>query len=579
MTAKKKPAQKKAFAEYDGALKTLDQAKQKWVQTGIQERLTILQDIKDALKSVADDWVAAAVRHKGIPEGSSLEGEEWFGGPYSMMTSCSGFMQTLSQMQDKAYLDNLHMREVATGQTAVRVLPHSTWDHLLMSGVKAEIWMQPGVTADNLKQHVAKIYDIPVDQRVGKVALILGAGNVASIAPLDCFQKLFVEDQVTLLKMNPVNDYLAEFLEVSLKPLIDRDVLRIVKGDGAVGAYLTDHPLVEEIHVTGAAATHDAIVWGPGEEGVRNKAKNTPKNTRHVTSELGGVCPTIVVPGPWSRADIKFQAENIATQKLNNSGFNCVAFQALILPRGWNKTDALMDQIRKFIGNSRREAYYPGAKVRLDEFARHSKNAERIERDGTLDFVITNLEDDKDGYYRTTEVFGPAFSTLELDAPDPETYLRAAIAYANDQLEGTLGANIIIHPTTIWKIGKITFEKIIAELRYGAIAINTWTGLAYMTAQCPWGAFPGHTKQDIQSGIGTVHNTMMLEQTERSVVQAPWSPFPNNLLFAGDLSLMPKPPWLVGSKNQAVMGRLLTDFYHQPNWFKLQAIMMNAVAA
>lgn len=52
----------------------------------------------------------------------------------------------------------------------------------------------------------------PPAARQGKLALVLGAGNVASIAPLDVLHKLFIENQVCLLKLNPVNDYLHDLL-------------------------------------------------------------------------------------------------------------------------------------------------------------------------------------------------------------------------------------------------------------------------------------------------------------------------------------------------------------------------------
>jgi acyl-CoA reductase-like NAD-dependent aldehyde dehydrogenase len=210
--------------------------------------------------------------------------------------------------------------------------------------VKAEVWMQRDVTEVTLE--AASAYDIPLNERRGKVALVLGAGNIAAISPLDAFQKLFIENQVVLLKLNPVNDYLTEYLKAALKPLIERNALRIVRGSGAAGAYLAEHPLVEAIHITGAGATHDAIVWGTGPEGDANRQAGTPRNTRALTSELGAVCPTIVVPGPWSKADIRFQAEQIATQKLHNSGYNCVALQTLILPQDWDKTDDLMRELQ-----------------------------------------------------------------------------------------------------------------------------------------------------------------------------------------------------------------------------------------
>ncbi len=109
--------------------------------------------------------------------------------------------------------------------------------------------------------------------------------------------------------------------------MIAMDALRIVTGDARAGAWLTTHPAVDEIHITGSRETHDVIVWGEGETARQRRAAGTPLNPRRVTSELGGVSPTIIVPGPWSEADIAFQAQQLATQKMNNGGFNCVASQ------------------------------------------------------------------------------------------------------------------------------------------------------------------------------------------------------------------------------------------------------------
>lgn len=58
------------------------------------------------------------------------------------------------------------------------------------------------------------------------------------------------------------------------------------------------------------------------------------------------------------------------------------------------------------------------------------------------------------------------------------------------------------------------------------------TGLGFLAAACPWGAYPGHTLDDVGSAIGTVHNTFMLEITEKVVVRAPWHPFPRGV-FSG----------------------------------------------
>ena len=435
------------FSPSQAALTALDAAKDQWAQTTVAERLTILQEIKDALVQVAPGWVAAATRAKQLPADSPLQGEEWLSGPYALMGACNGLMQTLSEMDGKAFLDGLPKRKLVTGQTAVKVTPHSIWDRLLLSGVKAEIWMQPGVTEENLPAHAATLYDSPRADRKGKVSLVLGAGNIAAIAPLDAFQKLFVENQVVILKMNPVNDYLTDYLCAALRPLIDRDALRIVKGGGDVGAWLTEHPVVEEIHITGSEVTHDAIIWGVGEEGRANREARTPRVDKRITSELGAVCPTIVVPGNWSEADIRFQAENLATQKLHNSGFNCVACQALLMPRGWKQGEALLQALQKVMGESQRLAYYPGAEDRLGAFRGHGQRISSVPRGKAPPVIFTRLEDDP--WFCENEVFAPALSTHELEAQSAEQYLKSAIDYANENLHGTLGANIVIHPSTL----------------------------------------------------------------------------------------------------------------------------------
>ena len=43
------------------------------------------------------------------------------------------------------------------------------------------------------------------------MALVLAAGNVASLGPRDVLSKLFVEGKVVVMKANPVNDYLVPY--------------------------------------------------------------------------------------------------------------------------------------------------------------------------------------------------------------------------------------------------------------------------------------------------------------------------------------------------------------------------------
>jgi aldehyde dehydrogenase (NAD(P)+) len=212
----------------------------------------------------------------------------------------------------------------------------------------------------------------------------------------------------------------------------------------------------------------------------------------------------------------------------------------------------------------------------MADFASHGRDATKFVRDQAPACVVVPLANGDDAWFETNEVFAPAMSVRRIDDLDSESFLRKAIGYANERLRGTLGANILIHPATIRKIGRRKFEQIIAELHYGCIAINGWAGLGFLLVQTPWGAFPGHTLDDVQSGIGAVHNTYMFDKPERTVVEAPFTPYPRNIL-SGEMTLLPRPPWFVTNRKQHVIGRLLTSFEYRPSWSKIPRIFLNAL--
>lgn len=433
--------------------------------------------------------------------------------------------------------------------------------------------MEPGVDRSSLPATMgpAACTDPALE---GKLSLVLGAGNITSIAPLDALHKLFTDDSVVMLKLNPVLASLDGVFGRILEPLIAPGFLRIATGGADVGAYLARHALIETVHITGSEQSHNAIVFGAGAEGKARRAEASPLNIRPITSELGGVGPTIVVPGRWTNADLKFQAEHVATQKLHNAGFNCVAVQVLILPEAWDQADAFEQEVRRAIARAPGRAhYYPGVEDRMKDYgARFSLDAAPAS-----ERIVTRLGSDPkvDAYVGATEVFGPALSILRLPGTTPLAYLEAAVDYANDRLHGTLAANLIVDPRAEKALGP-AMEDMVARLKYGTVAINAWSGLGYLLTQTPWGGYPGHTLADVQSGIGFVHNAYMFGRAQRSVVRAPFRPFPRNLRH-GDLSLLPRPPWFVTNRNAAKVARGLMHFQAAPSWFKLPGIFADAL--
>jgi aldehyde dehydrogenase (NAD(P)+) len=567
-------------AAIDLAIQSLNEKKQMWVELSIARKIAYLYAIRERMYAVAQRWVLAATESKGIPSFSPWVGEEWLSGPWGIIHALNGYIATLKAINKTGSpllrSDAIHTR--SNGQVVVDVFPRVRSDGLLLNGIKAEVWMQPEVTLANFPQYMASWYHGP--SHTGKVALVLGAGNIASIAPLDVIYKLIAEGQVCLLKMNPVNDYLGPFLEDIFSSLIADGYVQIIYGGSSVGEYVCNHPGIDEIHITGSAATYEAIVFDTGPEGVERKRLNKPLNPRRVTSELGNVSPTIVVPGPWSKADIRFQAEHIVTQKMNNSGFNCISCQVLILPAFWEHTEDLLDEIRKVLRSlPPRDAYYPGAQQRRESFIAEHPGAEIFTsevNDEVLCVLIPDFDatrDDESGFQ--IEVFGNILLGTRLAGNSVADYLQNAVLFCNERLRGTLGANIIIHPATERALGP-HFEQEIADLKYGCIAINIWTAAGFLLTEMPWGAYPGHTSDNIQSGMGIVHNTYLFDKPQKSVVRGPFYPFPRSVR-QGARTLLPKPPWFVTHSQAATVTERLVDFEFHPNLLKLPGILFLAL--
>jgi aldehyde dehydrogenase (NAD(P)+) len=319
--------------------------------------------------------------------------------------------------------------------------------------------------------------------------------------------------------------------------------------------------------MTGGIKTHDAIVFGEGETGAERKRRNQPITDKRVTSELGNASPTIIVPGPWTAADIRYQAENIATMVYHNQGFNCVSTQVMVTPGDWSLTPLLLDAVREVIRRTPyRHAYYPGAAKRLERILSHYPATELFDQpaDGVIPRAFIGGLDPSctDDIAFREEFFTTAFAQVSLPGKRPGEFLRHAIDFANQHLLGTLGISLLIHPATIKQLGP-ALDEALAGLRYGTIGLNTWTGLAYQLSEAPWGAFPGHPLNDAGSGIGVVHNTMLFDKAQKTVVRGPFRPFPRSL-FHGEWHISPKPLWFLSNRKAEVIGRRVVYFEANP---------------
>ncbi|MFG3224715.1 aldehyde dehydrogenase family protein [Kitasatospora sp. NPDC048194] len=558
----------------DRAVDDLVRGEAAWAACGLAERRELLQRVRAATVAHAREWVRAAAAYKRLPEDSPLVGEEWITGPYPVLTSLAALTASIEALEaGRSPVDGFPLGRAPGGRVSVRVLPHGVWDRLLLNGFSAEVWMPPGVTEEEVRDRAGLALLHPAG--TGGVGAVLGAGNITSIPILDVLYELYANNRVVALKLNPVTDGLLDVFGKVLAPLTELGAVRVLTGAAGAGSYLVHHPKVGHVHLTGSVETHDAIVFGTGEEGAARKRAGTPLLAKPVTSELGGVSPTIVVPGDWSEADLRYQAEHLATQKLHNGGYNCVASQVVVLSSAWRQKEQFLAHLRQALGDAPvRPAYYPGSDTRVERAVGAYPGALRLDGGRVL---LTGLDPADPGPALTAEYFGPVLAVLELPG-DARQFLDEAVATANGRMAGTLGVNLIAHPRTIDSLGS-ALDRAIAELRYGTVALNAWTGAGYLTATATWGAHPGHTVDDVQSGIGVVHNALLLDGPERTVVRGPFRPAPRALLPLrhGKPALSPKPPWFVTHRTAATMGRLLVDFAAAPRWTALPRIFASAL--
>jgi aldehyde dehydrogenase (NAD(P)+) len=542
-------------ARLDRLVAELDEGAARWAVTSLKDRAALLRATHASVAAAAERWATTALAIKGVDPGSPLAGEEWLAGPYGALSALTRLAATLDVLDEgRSPLRGLRFHDAPGGRRAVDVLPLDTTESLVLSGFRAEVWFPPGTT-DQRAMLTAGLGALRLGES-GGVGLVLGAGNVTAIPPLDVLYGLVAGNRAAILKLNPVLAEMADPFEAAFAPLVEARLLRIVQGGAAVGGHLAHHRLVRHVHITGSAASHDALVWGTGAEAEARRRAGTPLLEVPVTSELGGASPIVVVPGEWTDAELAFQADHVATMRLHNGGYDCIAGQVLLVSADWPQREAFLAAVRRAIDAApARPAWYPGGVDRREAAGAAYPQAERLGPDGGRLLIDVGGEDP--GAMGTTEWFAPVLGVVDVPGTG-QAFLDEAVRVANERLTGTLGANVLIRPEDRTALGA-GFGRAIAALRYGTIAINAWTGAAFLFPTVPWGAFPGGTLADVGSGIGVVHNALLVDGAERTVVHGPFRPFPASVL-TGERSLSPKPPWFLSSRTATGFARSFTGF-------------------
>jgi acyl-CoA reductase-like NAD-dependent aldehyde dehydrogenase len=552
----------------DEALARLRDGARLWAHWPLGARIRLARSMLSGAARLADRSVAAACAAKGLQPGTPAEGEEWISSPYVIVRFLRQTVQSLLSLERHGNTPVGRTGESEAGRLTVRVFPASRLDAVLFAGARADVHLEPGTEEADLHASRARFYK--QRDHDGLVCLVLGAGNVNSIAAADVVTKLFNEGKVCLLKMNPVNAYMGPLLEEAFADAVHAGFLAVVYGGAEEGNYLARHPAVDEVHLTGSRRTHDTLVWGPpGAERVERMARGTPLLEKAITSELGNVTPVIVVPGAWSDRELSYQADSVAGMVTHNASFNCIAGKMLVTPRGWARRDRFLQLVLQHMAlTPAKRAWYPGAEERYRILTEGRAGLRRLGGgEGSLPWtLLTDLDPaDPDELAFHTEPFCSILSETQVGGDDPVEFLDAAVRFSNERLSGTLSAALLVCSRTQRdRSTAAALERAISALRYGSVCVNLWPGMAYAGGTAPWGAYPGAPLNDIQSGRGFVHNTRMLERIEKVVMRAPaWSPV--------------KLPYFPSHRSAHVLGRRLTRLEERGSWATLPGVVSAAL--
>jgi acyl-CoA reductase-like NAD-dependent aldehyde dehydrogenase len=542
-------------SELSSVLGRLAAGARRFAATDARERAELARRTALATVAVAAPWAEAAVAIKrAVPGSGSALAEELATGPMGTARLCLLTARAQLDIAERGLPRApsapriLHAGRRSVGGTppalvGLDLLPAvgpsgSLHDGMIHQGLTATVRCHdPGGLANFEQAWRREVEERP---RAGGVAVVLGAGNVTGLSAADVLSQVFEHGRGVLLKLHPLHAPLRPHLESALGPLVEAGLLAIIEGGADVAQAALSAAETTHVHVTGGEATFRAIVWGCADPSDRSAA---PLLSKPITCELGNVTPWFILPGRYSRAELSSQADLVAASIANNTSFNCIATKGIVTCESWPQREDFLALVeRRLASLPPRPGWYPGA-VRDWEGA----TGRVAPADGTLPCSLFTAVDMKtDDRLLAREWFVPVVAEVPLDANDLAGFCGRALAFSH-RLPGSLAASVTI-PNGLSAVDARHAEDFVDHLAFGAVAVNTWSALAYALGNVPWGGFPGGTLASPKSGIGFVHDPLLLPLVHNSVIRAPlWSPI--------------RPPWFPWHSAGARLTRGVVELY------------------
>jgi acyl-CoA reductase-like NAD-dependent aldehyde dehydrogenase len=519
-----------------------------WAGQPAAARSQLALETARSTAATADAWVAAALAIKqatGPAANPAVRAEETATGPLMtlrLLLATAGALADIGRTGLPRLPRPLRLAHRGTDAARIEVeaIPAhgpsgSLHDAAIFPGHRATVrCVDPGGVEAFLRSWREEAARRP---RAGGVALVLGAGNVTGLAPSDCISQIFEHGRAVLLKLHPLHAPLVSVLAAALAPLVAAELLAIHVGGPEVVEAAVASPQLGHVHLTGGSAAFEAIVWG------QRDRLGPPRLAQSITCELGNVTPWFVVPGRYSPRALARQADMVAASIVHNTSFNCIATKLVVTARSWQQREAFLGLVQsRLAAASPRMAWYPGAAAAWATVAGRA-----VPADGTLPWVFrTGIDADGDSQLIEREWFAPMVAELPLAADSIEGFCTGVHELVA-RLPGSLAASVTL-PDSLPAYDRSRVELLIEHLPFGVVAVNTWSALAYSFASVPWGGYPGATLATPRSGIGFVHDPLLLPLVHNTILRAPLAP---RML----------PAWFPWHRHGATLARGLVDVY------------------
>ena len=466
---------------------------QGWAAKSPIERLALLEQVQHNLKKYAVELGEVDAQMK-----NNLIGEKITSVPEGMGTTVMPMGNTLTgirHLYESLVKDEmpepLSIKKADDNLYEIQVFPMHSKDKLSAGKQKGYIHVEGEPTQIR-----------PMDKPAGVIA-VSGAGNYSS--SIEMAMALFLENKVVIHKPHRLNEATDAIWEKIFEPLIEAKAAAFCDADQ--GREMSSLKGLHSIYFTGSTGVAHAI----------QDQASVP-----LVSECGGNNPCIIVPGEWSKEDLKRQAIQLASVGKLNGGAVCGRPQTIITSKNWEQREQFLAELRKAIAEDTFacSSHYPGVGKTKEAFLKNQPSAEVLKpengKHNLSEFVlIPNIAEDD--FAVTNEAFCQIYSEIPLDvSTDTDAFLTKATAFCNDKLLGSLGCMILIDNDTM-KTHESRLDQAIRELNYGGIAVNDVPPNIWLNAYLTWGGC-GETTEDFVSGVGNFGNALNFENIKKSVL-------------------------------------------------------------